>query len=606
MLADSRRRQRSRLDTTASSSRAYRSPGGAGRKRRFQVILTAILIIGLFVVLQSPDASTGSVGNATDYLTWFLKNEQAGGRAARRIRHPALVKADSGSSASQLLAPFPGARVFIERVRSGDTLSNLLQRRDVPMRTVLAVARAAKPVFDLGSRFQPGKVLKLTFGLDNSLIGLDYPLSETRTIRLEVADKNRFTAMVVTNPVMATEKAASKASKASKGGKPDPRANTVFHGADRWVKEKIRKGDNLSSVLARHRVSRSTAIQVSRAAKPVFDLSRSLQPKDTIRLALSNNGLLVGLSYPMDRDRMLLVTRDDGVHFVPHVQQKSYSTRLEVVSGVIGRDGSLFTAGKSAGLTQSLAIQLAGLFEWDVDFARDIRSGDGFRVVHEVKYDEGKRVRNGKIVAAEFVNQGQVFRVVRYTDPSGSSGYYDAKGRNVRKMFIRAPVDFTRISSLFSQRRKHPVYGYTRAHKGVDYAAPTGTPVRAAGDGRIAFVGRKGGFGKLILVRHNGTYTTAYAHLSRYSRGLRNGQRVAQGQVIGLVGATGAATGPHLHYEIRIRGKQVNPLSIQLPGTNAIPRAYMNDFRIHSSRMLAHLKSGKTTRVAALGTVVAP
>ncbi|WP_130472793.1 peptidoglycan DD-metalloendopeptidase family protein, partial [Candidatus Magnetaquicoccus inordinatus] len=261
---------------------------------------------------------------------------------------------------------------------------------------------------------------------------------------------------------------------------------------------------------------------------------------------------------------------------------------------------SLFMAGKEAGLSQSMVVKLAKLFEWDLDFTRDIHAGDRFRVVYESKYFQGKRERDGEIVAAEFVNQGRVLQVFRYTDPSGNSGYYDAKGQSIRKIFIRTPVDFTRITSLFTKHRKHPIFGFTRAHKGVDYAAPQGTPVRASGDGRVTYIGHKGDYGQFITIRHNDTYSTAYAHLSSFGRGLRVGSQVKQGEVIGRVGTTGASTGPHLHYEVRVHDEPVNPLSIQQIMANPVSPRFAEDFRQHSQRAVAMLHTESAPRVAAL------
>ncbi len=238
--------------------------------------------------------------------------------------------------------------------------------------------------------------------------------------------------------------------------------------------------------MARRNISRTTAVRLAKATKPVFDLARYLRPGNELKLAISKQGTLNGLSYPLDEERTLWVTRDNN-RFVAQIEKKIYEIRLETISGLVRGDGSLFLAGKHAGLTKEMAVKLAALFEWDVDFARDIRIGDRFTVIREAKYYENKRVREGDIIAAEFVNQGQKHRAVQYTNPEGRVGYFDTKGRSMRKMFIRAPVDFSRISSKFAKRRKHPVLGFTRAHKGTDFAASTGTPVRSSGKGRVIF-----------------------------------------------------------------------------------------------------------------------
>nr|CRH07897.1 Peptidase M23B [Candidatus Magnetococcus massalia] len=375
--------------------------------------------------------------------------------------------------------------------------------------------------------------------------------------------------------------------------------NRYFSSAKQVVEEKVRRGDMFSAILARHGVSNLVAFELAKVAKSKskFDIARRLRPGQTMQLIFGERKKLVGLTYSAGSDRTLVIKQQAGNRFASHFETKDYVRKVRTVSTTI--NDSLLLAARKAKLSQNLAMRLAGLFEWDVDFARDIRAGDKFSVVFEELYQDGKKVRTGKILAAKFINQGNDYHAIRYTDPKGNTGYYDLNGRNVEKMFIRAPVDFKRISSRFSLARKHPVFGFTRAHKGTDYAAPTGTPVRASGNGRIAHVGRKGSFGKLILVRHNSTYTTAYAHLNSYKRGLKVGQRVKQGETIGFVGQTGAATGPHLHYEVRVRGRQVNPLTVKLPSAQSVPRRYKQHFK-RTSRALVAMLDNAPTMVAAV------
>ncbi len=581
--------------------------GRRSRSNRFYLVVAAIVAFTFVAAQRALDASTG---NKVGGLTWILKNEEP--RTPVQVtRQPTMQLASlpqrGMGTASVTLPGYPSPprddltipqtnpQVIIERVRKGDTLTALLKRRNIGVSTIMALARAAAPVYDLASRFQPGKIVKLSFNEKNALTALEYPITDSRSLRVFATIDNGFSARLINAP------AKTVAAKKGLNTPKDPRAAKVFSEATRSVFETVRKGDYLSTLLARHGVDRNTSMALARATRPVYDLARYLKPGQRLQLAFSKDGLLSGLSYPLDSDRVLWITRNDGIRFVPHIQKKVFDTRLRTVHAEIRGEGSLFLSAKKAGLSQSMTARLASLFEWDVDFARDIRPGDRFSVVHEVKYHNGKRERDGDIMAAKFINNGRTYQVVRYTDPDGVTGYFDPKGRNVRKMFIRAPVDFTRISSRFSKKRKHPVHGFNRAHKGVDYAAPTGTPVRAAGDGRVTFRGRRGGFGKLVLIRHTAKYTTAYAHLSRYATKLKQGDRVRQGQVIGRVGATGSATGPHLHYEIRVNNKQVNPLSIQLPGTSPVARKYKRDFQIHSSRLLA-LLDGRETQLAALET----
>jgi murein DD-endopeptidase MepM/ murein hydrolase activator NlpD len=229
-------------------------------------------------------------------------------------------------------------------------------------------------------------------------------------------------------------------------------------------------------------------------------------------------------------------------------------------------------------MADRLTMDMAGVFEWDIDFIQDVRTGDEFTVIYEELWRDGVKLRDGEIVAAEFINQGKPFRAARFRDPSGHVDYYTPEGRSVRKAFIRAPLNFTRISSNFNPNRRHPVLNSIRAHRGVDYAAPTGTPVRAAGDGKVLFRGVQGGYGNVIVLQHGSNITTLYGHMSRFASA-RVGARVKQGDIIGYVGKTGLATGPHLHYEYRVNGVHRNPRTVALPPAEPVPAEYQQAFR---------------------------
>jgi murein DD-endopeptidase MepM/ murein hydrolase activator NlpD len=238
-----------------------------------------------------------------------------------------------------------------------------------------------------------------------------------------------------------------------------------------------------------------------------------------------------------------------------------------------------------------MTMELAIIFGWDIDFALDIREGDSFSVIYDDLYIEGKPLRHGDILAAEFVNNGTTYRAVRYTDANGHGDYFSPDGKSMRKAFLRTPVAFGRISSYFSTARFHPILNRIRAHKGVDYAAPIGTPVKATGDGKVVFVGTRGGYGNAIELQHGARYSTLYGHLSHFARGLHRGDHVRQGQIIGYVGMTGLATGPHLHYEFRIDGVHRNPLKVQFPDAAPISAQYKQDFVVVSRRLLAQLET---------------
>ena len=261
---------------------------------------------------------------------------------------------------------------------------------------------------------------------------------------------------------------------------------------------------------------------------------------------------------------------------------------------------SLFYAGERAGLSDAMVLKLADAFGYDIDFAQDLREGDSFSVVYDDLYRDGELLRGGDIIAATFINDGKRYTAVRYVNARGESMFYSENGRPLRKSFLRTPVEFTRISSLFSTGRMHPILGKMRAHKGVDYAAPSGTPIRAAGDGKIVFRGWQSGYGNFVMIQHNAHITTAYGHMSRFANA-KVGQHVSQGQVIGYVGMTGLATGPHLHYEFRVDGGHRNPLTVTLPPPEPLPAGELAQFKAATAPMLAKLRLVDGTQLARVG-----
>jgi murein DD-endopeptidase MepM/ murein hydrolase activator NlpD len=311
----------------------------------------------------------------------------------------------------------------------------------------------------------------------------------------------------------------------------------------------------------------------------------SLRPGESLRF-WHRDGQLFGLDRRLNDAQTLQVTRA-GEGLRADVVENPLETRTRTVGGLIS--SSLFEAVESAGAHEQTAVELGDIFGWDVDFVLDVRPGDSFVVTYQEIWRDGHYLRDGPVLAASFVNQGREYRAVRYTDPSGVTGYYAPDGRSMRKAFLRAPLEFSRVSSGFNSARMHPILNRIRAHKGVDYAAPIGTPVRAAGDGVIRFAGVMGGYGNLIEIEHTHSITTVYGHLSRFVHGMRSGTRVSQGTVIAYVGMTGLATGPHLHYEYRVNGVFKNPQTVALPSAAPIGPVFSADFRSHAEPLLASL-----------------
>ena len=295
---------------------------------------------------------------------------------------------------------------------------------------------------------------------------------------------------------------------------------------------------------------------------------------------------LVALERQLSPSETLKVVRaEDG--FSTDVIENPLEKEIRTATGTI--TSSLFQAAGSAGIAEKTAMEIAEIFAWDIDFVLDIQRGDSFRVTYESLSQDGEHVGDGDILAVEFVNAGQTYRAVRFTAPDGTSAFYTPEGQSLRKAFIRAPVQFSRISSRFNLYRRHPVLNRIRAHKGVDYAAPIGTPVHAAGEGKVAFVGVKGGYGKVVEIAHAGGVTTRYGHLARFPKGLSRGDRVRQSQIVGYVGMTGLATGPHLHYEYMVRGVHKDPQKVPLPKAEPVPASLLADFRRSTVPLLATL-----------------
>jgi murein DD-endopeptidase MepM/ murein hydrolase activator NlpD len=345
----------------------------------------------------------------------------------------------------------------------------------------------------------------------------------------------------------------------------------------------VQHNDTLDRIFRRLSLSLGDLANL-RALDGVRAMLDRLNPGEQLRF-FHRDGMLMGLERHLSLTQKLEVTRaDDGFH--ADVVAKPIETRTQVAHGVI--DSSLFEAGDDAGLSDPSILKLAKIFGWDIDFVLDLRDGDEFTVDYERIYQDGRYVKDGEILAASFINQGRDYRAVRYVAADGSASYYSPDGRSMEKAFLRAPLEFRRISSSFSTARLHPILNRIRAHKGVDYAAPTGTPVYAAGAGRLLFRGPKGGYGNVIEIDHGGGIVTVYGHLSRFAAP-RTGTRVQQGETIGYVGMTGLATGPHLHYEYHVNGVYVDPQKVRLPDATPIDAALRADFLRQTAPLLAAL-----------------
>lgn len=341
-----------------------------------------------------------------------------------------------------------------------------------------------------------------------------------------------------------------------------------------WQYGKVQSGDSLSVIFKRYDLGASNVHNIAQIAPKE---ALKIQPNQQLRWQLNDEDKLQQFIIDISPLAYHSFRRNDDGSFKYQKITNEAERQLRFAQATI--TSSLFVDGYRAGVPEKALYDIANIFGWDIDFASDIREGDSFSVVFEELYLDGERIGYGNTLATKFFNRGRELTAVRYTNAQGISNYFTPDGRSMRKEFLRNPIDFTRISSRFSTARKHPVLQSTiRAHKGTDYAAPTGTPIKASGDGKIIFAGRKGGYGNAVILQHGQTYTTLYGHLSRFHKDTKTGRFVKQGQVIGYVGMTGLASGPHLHYEFQVNGVHRDPLTVKLPQAQSIGKNEMAAF----------------------------
>ncbi len=352
---------------------------------------------------------------------------------------------------------------------------------------------------------------------------------------------------------------------------------------------KIKKGESLGIIFRREKLDLAIPHYIS--LHPVAKQLTSIRVGKTIDFQFDNDNTLREIHYPLSPLKELVV-KLDGVQ-VKHaaVNDVSFDTVQTTISAEI--NSSLYLAANAAGLSNQLTMEMIRIFGWDIDFVQDIRKGDTFHIVFTEHHKDGEKLSDGHILAAEFTTQGQTHRAIRFENENGIASYFNADGESMLGTFLRSPVEFSRISSRFG-KRKHPISKKWRAHKGVDYAASRGTPIRATADGKVILAGRKGGYGKTVVLRHAGRFSTLYAHMNGYAKGIRNGARVKQGQTIGYVGSTGMSTGPHLHYEFRVDGSHRNPLTYKTPKASSIHSSKKSQFLLAAAELgkeLDHVKS---------------
>ncbi len=363
-----------------------------------------------------------------------------------------------------------------------------------------------------------------------------------------------------------------------------------------WRNDRVQRGDTVAALLTRLNVTDVAAVNylVSTVDTASF---RTLAVGKEAQAETNTHGELISLRYLDNDGAQILVSKQNG-EFQTETVTAQLEKRLFVRTGEIKT--SLYAATDAAGMPETAANQLTELFSGDIDFHHDVKPGDKFTVVYEMDYSNGALVNTGRIQAAEFINQGQSHRAIYFSKDGKVGGYYTPEGKNVEKAFLRSPIEYSRVSSGFSGSRMHPVLNRIRAHKGVDFAAPVGTPIKATADGVIAFASKENGYGNVIKMEHQGRYSTVYGHLSRFASGLRAGQRVKQGDIIGYVGMTGLTSGPHLHYEFKVDGQQRNPMSVALPSAQPVSGVYKTAFQSVATDFVARLSLLRNTNLAKL------
>ena len=364
-----------------------------------------------------------------------------------------------------------------------------------------------------------------------------------------------------------------------------------------WYKEHVRRDDTFNTVLSRLNIHNREAINFIHTDSVASEITSSLRPSRNIEAQTDNEGNLISLKYQLDSDQFIAIKQTATGYEASKIVQK-FESRPILKSAEIS--SSLFGATDAANIPDYIAVQIAEMFESEIDFTKDLRRGDHLSVIYEGNFNQGELLKTGDVLAAEFVNNGKIYQAIGYRDESGKMQYYTPDGKSLHKSFLRSPLEFSRISSSFSSGRFHPILQRLKAHKGTDFAAPTGTRVKASGDAKVDFVGVKGGYGNVVVLKHDSGISTVYGHLSRFAAGLSRGDKVVQGDIIGYVGTTGMSTGPHLHYEFLVNGVHRDPMTVALPKSFPITGQDKVAFDAVSSQLTAQIKLLGNSNIAAL------
>ena len=546
--------------------------------------------------------------------------------AATRWGAGAVGLAVLGCAALVLSERPTGPEALQLRIEDGDSVARVFARAGLPDSDLLAFMEANRGAA-FGLVLVPGEEIRIIRRADGSLDQLVVGNGDGEATAFIADEGNQF-AIVSASPLAETSPAnpktgsspdrlAARDNGASRNNAGDPRASSLAATVrpdslvtsrpasqaqasspvpDPMERVNVRNGDSLYLIFNRNGLPQTDLHHLLASGEDGKKLKR-LRPGQSIAFLREADGHIARFHHEVDELTTVQFTRS-GNGFTSRVVTREYDRHVAVKNGVI--KSSLFASAR--GVPDQVIHQFVDVLEWDVDFARDLRKGDSFSLLYEELHIDGRRARTGDVLALEFRSQraGKPIRAFRYTDSNGDTDYFTPDGRSLKREFMRNPLRFTRISSRFSKSRLHPILRTKRPHRGVDYAATRGTAVRATGTGRVSFAARKGGYGKTVLLAHGNGYTTLYAHMSRYAKGVRRGARVRQGQIIGYVGSTGIATGPHLHYEFRINGVHRDPLTVELPRAVPLDTRELNRFRRAIGPLVARIDDLGATQLASL------
>jgi len=480
------------------------------------------------------------------------------------------------------ITDFSAIKRTIIQVTQSEKLDSVFTRAGLSARDVANIINASTDK-DYFKEMQNGDNFNFLI-VDHELLQLEYSNSENKVAFTR--DKNLLD--VYTHS--ASSPVSDNSSQLVEENPIQALLNAPSSETDNWIYYNVQAGDNLSTLFIRAGLSHTDVHYVDKATNQEKIFSR-MQVGEKLAF-LIRSGELIKVKYIINPLKSVLVTRTDNTAYIYETLERSPIKKQVLVSGQI--KNSLYIDALNAGLTSNLTMNFAKVFSWDVDFSQDLQPGDEFQVVYEQLTIDGSKIKDGNILAAQFKTGGQNLIGIFYRDSQGDVGFYTPDGRSMRKAFLRMPVEFARISSKFNPRRRHPVSNKIRAHKGVDYAAKTGTPIMASGNGKIIFRGRKNGYGNTIVIQHGSDINTLYAHMSRFNKDFKTGSRVQQGQIIGYVGATGLVTGAHLHYEFRVSGVHKNPLTVKLKKAEKLPESELENFKQVAAKVMTKFKSEET------------